>query len=174
MSRVFVGIPLSPAVQEKALQWEHSHGTFPVRWISGKNLHVTLVPPWEELNIPPTLRNLSALSDRFSPFSIRFTRITLGPGSGEPNLIWATGAAPGNVVALAEAAHEALGIPLPERTFTLHTTLARFRPEEIRTFPVRTLNEPVDWEMRIERVVLFESRRGPHGADYYILGEVTL
>ncbi len=174
MSRVFVGIPLSPALQEAVSRWKDSHRRFPVRWLAPKNLHVTLVPPWEETNIPLALRDLSALAGKITPFSIRFTRIALGPSPGGPELIWAEGISPSEIVTLAKLAHDALGIPAPGRPFKLHATLARFNADDFRKFPVRKLNEPVAWEMLVDRVVLFESHLGPRGADYQILGAVRV
>ena len=59
--RIFVGIPISQELQGRILEWEDKHQepifknqtnsknqiSNPIRCVAGKNLHVTLAPPWE-------------------------------------------------------------------------------------------------------------------------------
>jgi len=172
--RVFVGIPLNQELKSKAVNWQAEHQKLPVRWMQKKNMHITLVPPWREANIAQVLRNLAAVKNAITPFSITFRHIDFGTNPRHPRLIWATGDAPEELTELANAVHRALGFSVPDKKPLLHTTIARFRPENFPSFPAKKLDEKADWSMTVDKIALFESRLSPRGADYVVLGEVPL
>jgi len=100
--RVFVAIPVSPALQNEIAKWceslLHSQPSFAkategaMRWLSGKNLHVTLVPPWEEepARVPEVLTHLrEAVGVLREPLVLSFSRVRFGPDPRRPRLIWA-------------------------------------------------------------------------------------
>ena len=43
MARVFVAVPISSELQKEILGWEGGFQKLPVRWLSGKNLHIIQV-----------------------------------------------------------------------------------------------------------------------------------
>lgn len=57
--RLFIAITLSEELQKEILAWEvlwQKRLDSRIRWLAGKNLHLTLVPPWYEENVGETVR----------------------------------------------------------------------------------------------------------------------
>jgi 2'-5' RNA ligase len=174
--RVFVAIPVPEGLQREMLAWEEKYRALPVRWLKGKNLHVTLVPPWEERpgDVPETLARMrSAAGGLREPIPLSFSRVRFGPDPRRPRLIWAEGETSPALAALSQALHRELGITPEARAFRPHLTLARFRPERLASFPVRELDEPVSWRAEARSVALMESHLLRGGAEYEILGEAS-
>lgn len=175
MSRIFAAIPISPFLQDIISSWQKDWPTLPVRWLKGKNLHVTVVPPWEENNIESAITSLRQLAGFLDePLQLDFRRVTFGPNPREPRLIWATGESPSEIPKLLKDLAQALGQPLPDREFRLHLTLARFRSEQFTSFRIKKLDEPVNWLEKASSLVLMESHLLPQGAEYKVLAEVQL
>lgn len=173
--RVFVAIGLPRQLQDSITAWAKTYEELPVRWIAGKNLHITLVPPWQEDDVDAVRERLSTVLDRSSgPFRVHFSRVTFGPRPREPRLIWAVGDAPAPLIELRENVHAALEMQMEERPFRAHLTLARFRAEDLQRSPVKTLDEKIDWHLDADSFVLMESRLSRSGADYEILAEFKL
>ena len=187
--RLFIALPISKAFQEEILHWEMAYTKFPVRWLTGKNLHVTLIPPWHATD-DVEVKELLAEVGSPAPIPLIFRRIAFGPDPHAPRLIWAEGDAPPALVALRDRIAEALGQepaasltrgePRPanagreHRPFRLHLTLARFREEQFPSFPIRTLDEQVDWRDTAHSFVLMESHLARTGADYEVRAEFPL
>lgn len=173
--RVFVAIPVSEDLQREVLTWSVAYTNLPVRWLKGKNLHVTLVPPWEEEleNIPEVLGLIKKAADTMrEPLTLSFSRVRFGPDPRRPRLIWAEGAVPPELAVLSRELHRALGLPEERRPLRLHLTVARFRPEDFRTFPIQRLDERVSWRWEARLVTLMQSHLLRGGAEYEVLGEV--
>lgn len=175
--RIFVAVGVSENLRKEILKWrEKRRAAFsgaPVRWLAGKNLHITLVPPWREDDVPKAAEALGKLKGT-GPFFMEFQRIVYGPTERSPRLIWAEGPASPQIIRLKKAVEDAFGAKGEKRPFRLHLTVARFRPEDFSSFAVQKLDERADWKERAESVLLMESRLSPAGADYEILAEVKL
>lgn len=172
MKRVFVGIPISNKLQAAISQWREEHQDLPVRWLSDKNLHITLVPPWYESDTQAVIKKLKEVS--CEPFTIKFDSVSFGPNPTSPRLIWASGQAPGPIIFLKNSLEKVLQVPSEKRKLILHATLARFRPEAYKFFSLQVLNNPVRWEMEVKSFALYESRLSPWGAEYEMLEEFEL
>lgn len=168
MARIFVALPISPDLQEKIASWRKDFPNFPVRWLEGKNLHLTLVPPWESQNPKAEASRLSQVKD-MSGFETVFEKVEFGPTQNSPRLIWATGHTPPELLTLKNSIFQALKFSPEKRKFLTHLTLARFRTEDFWEFAIQTLNEKVEWRERFSSFVLMQSRLKPSGADYEIL-----
>ena len=171
--RIFIALPISEKLQQVILDWEKNFAGLPVRWLAGKNLHITLVPPWYEENLEKVKNILQGVAG-FGEFEISFRRVTFGPDPRRPRLIWTGGEMPEGLLELYKKVHEVLGREKEKRPFQLHLTIARFQPENFSLFPIQKLDEKVDWRDRVDRVVLFESRLSREGADYKVITEATL
>jgi len=172
--RVFVAIPIPEGLQGEILAWEEKCRGLPVRWLKGKNLHVTLVPPWEEeaARVPEVLSRMGeAVHILKDSLTLSFSRVRFGPDPQRPRLIWAEGETPRALAVLARELHGRLGMAPEQRSFRLHLTLARFRPEDFASFPRRDLDEWVSWRMEAKAVMLMQSRLLRGGAEYEVLGE---
>lgn len=178
--RIFVAVSISKTLQDKILAWEKrwqsASRRIPVRWLAGKNLHITLVPPWYTEDVEAVKQQLAKV--RFvgtkGDFVMAFRRVTYGPDPRHPRLIWAEGEAPREMVALKEKIEKALRVKPERRAFLLHLTIARFRTETFSSFPVKTLNKKVAWRDTVSSFVLMESRLSSAGADYEILESIPL
>ena len=174
--RIFIAIPISQPLQQGIFDWERGFSQLPVRWLIGKNLHITLVPPWyeEESQISGCKVRLAEAANGLKPFELKFTRVTFGPDPREPRLIWAEGTAPKEIVELRDKLLRVFSRPAEKRTFKTHLTLARFRPETFSSFPVKNLDEKVYWPEKVSSVVLMESHLSRDGADYEVIAEAGL
>jgi len=183
--RVFVAIPISEPLQEEILNWENEcqkRGACPapfnrkggVRWLAGKNLHLTLVPPWYEETIEDVVSRMQNVGDGLRSFDVTFKRVTYGPNPKRPRLIWAGGETPRQLLELKESVEKTLGVEPEKRPYRLHLTIARFRPENFSQFSIKQLDEKVRWEERVENFVLMESHLSRGGADYEVLKEFLL
>lgn len=167
--RIFVALSIEKQLQDEILAWEQQFKKLPVRWLTGKNLHITLVPPWYTDDVNPVIKKLREAEHFVGLFDIAFSRVTYGPTMREPRLIWAEGRTPPQLLALKETIEKALDSEPEKRSFKLHLTIARFRPETFTSFPIKTLDENVLWRQRCERFVLMESHLSRTGADYEII-----
>jgi len=171
--RVFVAIPATLEMQAAVERWQRGQrGLPPVRWIAGRNLHITLVPPWEESEIERVASVLAGVEA--APFEVRFSRAESGPDRGAPRLIWATGETPAALLRLRDTVTTALGIEPERRPYRLHMTLARYRPTPPGQVVARVPPRPVDWRMPVGSFALYASHLLPSGAEYEILREVKL
>jgi 2'-5' RNA ligase len=168
--RLFVGIGVSGELERAVAEWVRQHSTLPVRWITAKNLHITLVPPWE--GEPESALSLLTRVAPPKGFSLNFHTVSLGPLPKTPRLIWAEGKASLKLVRVRDDLLKAFKVVPEHRKFRLHLTLARFRPEEFSRFPVRQLHDRVEWRDQVRSVRLYRSRLFPGGAEYEVLGEV--
>ncbi|OGL77084.1 2'-5' RNA ligase [Candidatus Uhrbacteria bacterium RIFCSPHIGHO2_12_FULL_54_23] len=171
--RIFLALPISRELKNEILSWERGFQNLPVRWLRGKNLHITLVPPWEtdDSDKIVTLLNLKGAT---GIIELNFSRVTFGPNPREPRLIWAEGSTTPQLLKLKSALDVALGREPDPRPFKLHLTLARFRPENFHSCQSKTLNEAVAWRDTATSFVLMESHLLAGGADYEVLAEIPL
>lgn len=180
--RVFVGLSISEKLQQEILDWEKGFLNLPVRWLKEKNLHITLVPPWYvDSTSSPQEENLERIKNQLQIvagsglFEIDFSKVTFGPDPRQPRLIWAAGETPKELLNLRQRIHQVLNREEEKRPFRrVHLTLARFRPETLSSFPIKELNEKVDWRDKADRVVLFESILSREGADYKVISKISL
>lgn len=169
--RIFLAIPASLELQRDILEWEKKFSRLPVRWLAGKNLHITLIPPWYERDFEKSKKLLAEIHAQ--SFPVVFSKVSYGPSQSNPRLIWAEGLSSPECSNLQKQAGIIFGFKR-QRLFRPHLTLARFRPENFSSFPVKNLNENIGWQMRVNSVVLMESRLSPQGADYQIIDEHKL
>lgn len=175
--RIFIAIKIQPQLYPVITRWRKSYfGKLPVRWIKEKNLHITLVPPWYEPE--DKIDNLTNKVEEglrgFEPFKVLFERVCFGPDEKRPRLIWAEGEASEEILALKRKVEEILHKTPEKRDFKLHLTLARFGSEEFKKFSVKTLDDRVFWEQKVDSFCLFESKLSPEGAEYEVLGTFKL
>lgn len=184
MKRLFVAIKISEKLQAEIAKWKQGFPDLPVRWLLAENLHITLVPPWQETDIFKVKDDLKKIQNQIKPFEINFNKVSFGPKERDPRLIWATGQAPGEIIKLERAVLEALSqSQANKRPFTLHLTLARldklarlarFKPWQLSGFKNKNLDEKINWQDQVEGIELIESVLLPQGAKYITLGKIKL
>ncbi len=167
--RVFVALPISLEIAREAHDWRKKYPNLSIRWVEDKNLHVTIIPPWEERNVQAVIDALKILEGSVGIFDLAFHRVTYGPNSREPRLIRAEGESPEQIFALKRGVERTLLFTPEVRTFRLHLTLARFSSEDFQTFPIQKMSDEVSWHESVTSFVLMESHLSSSGADYEVL-----
>lgn len=112
MVRVFVALPISGGLQADILAWEEIFQHLPVRWLDGKNLHITLVPPWhvEDADIPKPCKLLEEVAKNTKTFEVKFQKVSFGSDPKHPRFIWAEGEAPEAAERFKKISEETFGV----------------------------------------------------------------
>lgn len=174
--RLFIALPISPTLKGKIFDWSRKYNTLPVRWISRKNLHLTIIPPWYE-NSPEKIKKILqkfSKKNKGKPLHLNFESITYGPNQSSPRLIWASGQHSSEVNDFKNnlenfLKEQDISIKEEKRLFRPHLTLARFKPEYFSEFPIKKIDDKISWKTKISKFVLMESHLSKSGADYEIL-----
>ncbi len=177
LPRVFVGLKVAPAIARELAQIARDLERFPARLVAVADIHLTLVPPWEEPSIPDASEKLRRVVAQFRPFPLTFRRVEYGPQPRRPRLLWAVCRASGAITALQAALVQAYG-RRNERPFRPHVTLARLRANGSIIARRCPINRDVSLTQQVESVELFQSpqpgTRGYHVLESPRLGEVSV
>lgn len=177
MKRIFIAMPISEKLQSEILDWEKSKPDLQkltVRWLTGKNLHITLAPPWQENDIEGATKKLQYAAKNFKPFEIELVKVKFGPNENNPRLIWAEGMLCGELADFKEKLESVFGVKKENRPYLPHLTLARFKPEYFEGFAVKNLDEKIFWKEKVDSVAVMESKLSASGAEYEILFKIKL
>ena len=163
--RLFIALPVAGSLRDDALAWQAGHVGWPVAWLAGDNLHITVVSPWFETDLDKVINKLEefAKTPRHT-FFIDFFKVVFGPNRQAPRLVWAEGNPPRSLLKLKDDLETALNRPDP-RFYRLHLTLARFKALDFGEV-LPNLFDRVDWGGEIKSFVLFESTLTDAGATY--------
>jgi RNA 2',3'-cyclic 3'-phosphodiesterase len=155
-ARVFVALKIAPEIADELAQLARGLQPFPVRLIMASDIHLTLVPPWNEVSIPDAVEKLGRVADRFGAFILEFRRVEYGPEPRRPRYLWAECAAGQDIAELRAALLLTFG-QTDERSFRPHVTLARLRGNGA----VIARKYPIDQDLvrtqRVESVELMQS-----------------
>ncbi|MCL5004467.1 MAG: RNA 2',3'-cyclic phosphodiesterase [Patescibacteria group bacterium] len=172
--RIFIAIPISKKLQKEIEKYREFYSDLPARWLEGKNLHITLIPPWEEDNIDEVKDILKTIESKIGSFEMNFEKVSFGTNSYSPRLIWAIGKTPKQIIELKKLLENALNMPSERNDFLLHLTLARFRPEDFKNFPVKKIDDKINWREIVEEFIIMRSHLSRNGAEYEILERFRL
>jgi RNA 2',3'-cyclic 3'-phosphodiesterase len=124
--RVFVALMMAPATADQLAKSANELQHFPVRLIASADIHLTLVPPWNEVSTADATAKLRSVADQCDGFTLEFRRLGYGPEPRRPRLLWAKCAATPELTRLRSMLLVAFG-RANERPFLPHVTLARLR-----------------------------------------------
>jgi 2'-5' RNA ligase len=132
--RLFVAIEIPSEIHDAlAVFVREMRGIAPqAKWVRAENLHVTLkfLGETEAPKVKAIESTLGSIRSA-QPVTLEFRGLGFFPNDRRPRVFWAGMEASANLKALAaDIDHRLhrLGIPLEERPFTPHLTLARFNP----------------------------------------------
>ena len=162
--RVFVGLRIAPEIATELAQLATALEKVPVRLVKPADIHLTLVPPWNEASIPDAIEKLGRVAGRFGDFRLIFQHVGYGPQPRRPRLVWVDCAASDEITALHAALLQAYG-QADERPFQPHVTLARFRANGAAIVRKHPIDRPLSLMQRVESLELFQSP--PPGASGY-------
>lgn len=172
--RIFVALPISEKLQKEVEKFQELYPDLKVRWLDGKNFHITLIPPWEEKNIDKIKSILKLSENKTGPIVTDFIRVFFGPNLYNPRLIWAIGKAPEQIIKLKKDLENMLKMPSERNDFLLHLTLARFKPENFQFFPIKKIDDKINWKEIFNEFVIMQSHLSLNGADYEVLEKYKL
>jgi len=124
--RIFVGLRIAPEISHVLARDARVLAQPSVRLVAPADIHLTLVPPWNETSNQELAVRLRTVAEGFCPLSLTFTRLGYGPRAERPRLLWAECAEADEISALRKALLETCG-QSDERPFRPHVTLARIR-----------------------------------------------
>lgn len=125
-ARVFVALRIAPGIADELAKIALELERFPVRLIAPADIHLTLVPPWNEVSIPGAVGKLCGVAGRFGEFVLEIRHVGYGPEPRRPRFLWAECVA-GPDLAELRASLLAAFEQTDERPFRPHVTLARLR-----------------------------------------------
>ena len=171
-ARVFVGLNIVPEIASQLAKFAAALKAPSVRPVAPADIHLTLVPPWNETSIPDAIAKLGRVASGFSAFRLMFQHVGYGPQPRRPRLLWADCTATDEIAALRAALLQAFG-QTDDRPFQPHVTFARIRaagPAIARQHPI---DQPLSLTQRIGSVELFQSPP-PGGTGYRVLASLRL
>jgi len=156
-ARVFVALKMAPEIADELAQIARELERCPVRLIAAADIHLTLVPPWNEVSIPDAVGKLGRVADRFGAFTLEFRHVGYGPEPRRPRFLWAE-CAPGPELTQLRAELLLTFGQTDERPFRPHVTLARLRGNG----SVIARKYPIDRELALtQRVGSVELMQSP-------------
>ena len=125
-ARVFVALKIAPEIAGELAQIALELERFRVRPIAAADIHLTLVPPWNEVAIPDTVEKLRRVAEKCGDFTLQFRHVGYGPEPRRPRFLWAECTAGPGLAQLRDELLLTFG-QTDERPFRPHVTLARLR-----------------------------------------------
>lgn len=174
--RVFVGIKVASDIAEELAKLVKPLERLPVRLIPPADIHLTLVPPWNETDIPGTVEKLRKAVRGLQAFTLTFAHLAYGPRRRRPRLLWAE-CVPTQEIAEMHALLLAAFGQAQERPFRPHATLARLQRNGRAIADEHPFDQTLSLSQRVEAIQLFKSpRRGEKGYEALVsvpLGRVS-
>jgi RNA 2',3'-cyclic 3'-phosphodiesterase len=178
--RVFIAIALPATLQQKldeAARLLKNDKTRSVRWVTGKNIHLTLkfLGEVEGEKIDGISQMIQAESRLVKPFEVSASGAGAFPNLRRPRVVWIGVSAPPVLAGLAVAIDrgtQALGFPGEDRPFSPHLTLGRVSqnasPVEVQAIgqALSTVRIGYLGSFTVTHVTLFRSDLQPSGAVY--------
>jgi 2'-5' RNA ligase len=170
--RVFVGLKITPDIARRLAEVAMGLDKFAVRRVATDDIHLTLVPPWDEASTSDAADKLQHVADRFGVFTLTIEHVGYGPEPRWPRMLWADCVPTDELLALQAALAEAFG-QTNTRPFRPHVTLARIRGNGRIIARKCPIDVNLSLTQQVESVELFQSPpRGEVG--YRVLASVPL
>lgn len=149
------------------------------RWIDPGNLHVTL--KFLGNCAPEIINDLHNLIDgvtvKYTLFNLNTTEFGCFPSSKRVRILWLGMDGNEQIIKLQNEIEEAiavLGFEIEKKKFHPHITVARFRnPGKVKLAEVNKMVK-IDREVKVDYVILYESKLSSKGANYSIMKKFKL
>jgi len=180
--RAFLGVPLTEELRE-AIRWLQSglkSRILDIRWSRPENLHLTLhfFGETKQENLEKIKVSVLSVKRCHRPFQVDVIGLGAFPSLRRPRVIW-LGLNPQNQLRqLHRDCHRALqavGLDTDSRSYSPHLTIGRAKK---RTNELTTLGSDLEHRLvghlPVERLILYESRLKPDGAEHIPLFTIGL
>jgi 2'-5' RNA ligase len=171
-ARVFVALGVAPTIAAELAEMARVLERFSVRLIAPADIHLTLVPPWNETAIAAAIDKLRGVAERAAPFTLTFKHLSYGPQARRPRLLWAECVAGDELAALHAALLAAFG-QREERLFRPHVTVARIRDNGAEMARRQPIDRELALAQQVETVELMQSPP-PGETGYRVLASLPL
>lgn len=157
---MYVGILMPKEIGRELALLQDLLIPLPVRLIPPKDMHLTLLPPWEEDDHAGAMQKFNDALYGVPAFTLTLQKLAYGPTSVNPRLVWALAAHSEEVLDLKKRLLYEFNMREEERVpYVPHVTVARFRrPNDTANVRV-PLDIPLNFSVPIEEIQLLES---PH------------
>lgn len=155
-ARVFVALKIEPGIADELARMALDLERFPVRLIAPADIHLTLVPPWNEVSIPGAVGKLRGVAGRFGKFVLEFRHVGYGPDPRRPRFLWVE-CAGGPDLAQLRASLLVAFEQTDERPFRPHVTLARLRANGRTIARICPIDRELALTQRIGSIELLQS-----------------
>jgi 2'-5' RNA ligase len=155
-ARVFVALRTAPEIAAELTQMTRVLERFSVRLIAADDIHLTLVPPWNETTIAAAVDKLRGVAEKAAPFTLNFRQLSYGPQRRRPRLVWAECAESEALSALHAALLAAFG-QTEERLFRPHVTVARIRGNGAAVARKQPIDRALQFSQQVDSVELMQS-----------------
>lgn len=155
-ARVFVGLKVAPEIARELARLAQDLERFAVRLIEPADIHLTLVPPWNEPSPSEAIEKLHAVAGKFGAFPLTVRHVGYGPDARRPRLLWADFAATAEIATLRGALLDVYR-QTDDRPFLPHATLARIRGNGRTIARECPIDQDLSLTQRVESVELFQS-----------------
>lgn len=125
-ARVFVALRIASDIARELARRSEGLAKCAIRGVATGDIHLTLVPPWNETAISEAIRKLADVADSFAPFTLTISHVGYGPDARHPRFLWAECVADEDLAQLRAALMQAF-TQVDQRPFRPHVTLARLR-----------------------------------------------
>lgn len=170
--RIFVGLKISPEVAGQLAAHTSELKETRARMVAATDIHLTLVPPWQEVSIGQAIERLRQVAGAHAPLLMKLLHLGYGPHPRRPGLLWIDCAATDEMTALRDALMQAFGQE-DSRPFRPHVTLARIPAGERRYIQKHPIDKDLDLVQTVRTVELFQSPP-PGATGYQILASIEL
>ncbi|MBU1061178.1 MAG: RNA 2',3'-cyclic phosphodiesterase [Candidatus Omnitrophica bacterium] len=183
--RAFVAIEIDEPNKQKLsdLITQFKKSNTQIKWVTENQMHLTLkfLGNIDGSLVPNISEALKNISENFTQFNIKLSKIGAFPNLQRPRVIW-IGIDKGkeNVILLAnsvETALERLNFAKEKREFKTHLTLGRVKSLKNISGLTKIISETglqFQDEIKIDKLILFQSTLTPKGAIYTPLAESYL
>jgi 2'-5' RNA ligase len=155
-ARVFVAVKVAPDIASEFTSMAASLARFDVRFIAPADIHITLLPPWNETSISTAIAKLRGVADKAHPFTLAFQHFGYGPQPRRPRLLWADCAVSDELASLHSALLAAFG-QSDGRPFRPHVTVARIRGNGAAIARKQPIDRALTFSQRVETIELMQS-----------------
>jgi 2'-5' RNA ligase len=173
---VFVGIKVAPEIAQELADLVKPFECLPVRLVPPADIHLTLVPPWNETNMPGVIEKLHKAARGLQAVTLTFAEVAYGPSRRRPRLLWAECVPTQEIAEMHASLFAALG-QMQERPFRPHVTLARLQRNGRAVAGEHPFNRTLSLTQSVDAIQLFKSPgRGQKGYEALVsvpLGRVT-
>ena len=170
--RIFVALKIEPDIARKLAELAQPLVRFAVRPVAKEDIHLTLVPPWNEPATTNAIEKLRRVADKCCAFRLRFGHLGYGPDPKRPRLLWVECDAGNELVILRSALLMEFG-QREERPLLPHVTLARIRSNAAEIARKCPVDQNIDLAQEIGTVELMQSPP-PGERGYKVLASLPL